>query len=106
VRYRPRRAPATHSPLRHRLSRAATRLYNSKLGRLPVAGRLVSDAKRALQRGLYRSHDYGLVGFVKELVDELGMADITHPDFGISPRRPSRFREMKLSPSHLIVVKD
>jgi SAM-dependent methyltransferase len=106
VRYRPRRAPATHSPLRHRLSRAATRLYNSKLGRLPVAGRLVSDAKRALQRGLDRSHDYGLVGFVKELVDELGMADITHPDFGISPRRPSRFREMKLSPSHLIVVKD
>ena len=105
VRYRPRRGTATHSPLRHRLSRAATRLYNSKLGRMPVAGRLASAAKRALQRGLYRSHDYGMVGFVKELVDELGMPDITHPDFGIKPPRPSRFREMKLSQSHLIVVK-
>lgn len=105
VRYHPRRGPAGHSPLRHRLSRAATRLYNGPLGRLPVAGRLASAAKRTLQRGLYNSHDYGLVGFVKELVDELGMADITHPDFGIAPPRPSRFREMKLSPSHLIVVK-
>lgn len=81
VRYRPRR-PDGYSPLRHRLSRAATRLYNSRLGRLP------SVAKRALQFGLYNSHDYGLVGFVKELVDEVGMGDITHPDFGISPGAP------------------
>lgn len=105
VRYRPRR-PDGYSPLRHRLSRVARRLYNSRLGRLPLVGRLPSVAKRALQLGLYNSHDYGLVGFVKELVDEIGMDDITHPDFGISPRRPSRFREMKLSHSHLIIVKD
>jgi SAM-dependent methyltransferase len=105
VRYRPRRGAATHSPLRHRLSRAATRLYNGPLGRLPLGGRLASAAKRVLQLGLYNSHDYGMVGFVKELVDELGMPDITHPDFGIAPPRPSRFREMKLSQSHLLVVK-
>ena len=55
--------------------------------------------------GLYATHDYGMVGFVKELVDELAMPDITHPEFGIPPQRPSRFREMKLSQSHLIVVK-
>ena len=46
-----------------------------------------------------------MVGFVKELVDELGMPDITHPEFGIAAPRPSRSREMKLSRSHLIVVK-
>jgi SAM-dependent methyltransferase len=105
VRYRPRPAGSGHSPVRHRLSRAATRLHNSALGRLPLAGRLASFAKRTLQRGLYSSHDYGMVGFVKELIDELGMADITHPEFGLAPQRASRFREMRLSQSHLFVVK-
>lgn len=103
VRYRPRRAE--RGRLRYRLSRVATRLHNSRLGRLPLAGGLTRAAKRALQRGLYATHDYGMVGFVKELVDELGMPDITHPEFGIAPPRPSRFREMKLSHGHLIVVK-
>ena len=103
MRYRPRRT--ARGPLRYRLSRAVTRLHNSRLGRLPLAGGLARAAKRALQRGLYATHDYGMVGFVKELIDELGMPDITHPDFGIAPPRPSRFREMKLSQSHLIVVK-
>jgi SAM-dependent methyltransferase len=105
VRYRMRRGPATHSPLRHFLNRAATRVYNGRLGRLPLAGRLASAAKRALQLGLYNSHDYGMVGFVKELVDEMGMPDITHPDFGIAPPRPSRFRELRFSLGHLVVVK-
>ncbi|MDT7808598.1 MAG: hypothetical protein QOJ70_2411, partial [Acidobacteriota bacterium] len=69
VRYRPRRRGAARdSPLRHRLSRAATRLHASAFGRLPLAGRLASAAKRTLQRGLYSSHDYGMVGFVKELI--------------------------------------
>src|SRR5215216_6191664 len=48
VRYRPRRT--TRGPLRYRLSRVATRLHNGGLGRLPLAGRLTSAAKRALQR--------------------------------------------------------
>jgi len=105
VRYRPPREGSRHSPLRYRLNRAATRLHQSPFGRLPVAGWLASAAKRTLQRGLYRSHDYGMVGFVKELVDELGMADITHPVHGIAPPRASRFREMYLSPSHLFITK-
>src|SRR5215216_1508640 len=96
VRYRPRRGPARYSRLRHRLNRAAMRLYNGGLGRLPLVGRLASAAKRALQHGLYNSHNYGMVGFVKELVDELGASDITHPKFGNGEPRTSRFREMKL----------
>ena len=105
VRYRPRPAGPGHSRVRYRLGRVATRLHASALGRLPLAGRLASAAKRALQRGLYSRHDYGMVGFVKELVDELGAADITHPEYGIPPQRASRFREMRLSPSHLFITK-
>lgn len=105
VRYRQRRPRVTHSPVRHRLSRAATRLYNGPLGRLPLAGRLLSASKRVLQRGLYATHDYGMVGFIKELIDELGAADITHPQFGNAPPRASRFREMRLSQSHIFITK-
>ena len=103
VSYRPRRT--TRGPLRYLLSRVATRLHNSRLGRLPLAGRLTRAAKRALQRGLYATHDYGMVGFVKELVDEVGMGDITHPEFGVAPARRSKFRELRLSHGHLFVVK-
>ncbi|HEX8719986.1 MAG TPA: hypothetical protein VF736_05045 [Pyrinomonadaceae bacterium] len=107
VRYRGRAGDGRgDSPLRYRLCRAATRLQQGPLGRLPLAGRLASNAKRALQRGLYSTHDYGMVGFVKELIDELGAADITHPQFGTGgPQRSSRFREMRVSTSHLFVVK-
>lgn len=98
VRYRGGRR-AAHSPVRHRLLRAVTRLGNSPAGRLPLARPLASAAKRALQRGLYATHDFGMVGFVKELIDELGAADITHPEFGTPPQRASKFREMHLSPS-------
>ena len=96
---------AGHSPLRHRLLRAATRVGTGAAGRLPLARTLASAAKRALQRGVYSTHDFGMVGFVKELVDECGAADITHPEFGNAPQRASRIREMRLSHSHLFVVK-
>jgi SAM-dependent methyltransferase len=105
VRYRERRARG-HSPLRHKLSRALVRLHEGALARrLPFVRGLASRAKRLLQRGQFRSHDFGMVGFVKELIDECGMADITHPDFGNAPPRPSKIREMRISPSHLFVVK-
>ncbi|HYY94551.1 MAG TPA: hypothetical protein VE713_08540 [Pyrinomonadaceae bacterium] len=105
TRYRERRTRA-HSPARHRLSRALVRLHESTLARrLPFARTLTSRAKRVLLRGQFRSHDFGMAGFVKELIDECGMADITHPDFGNAPQRTSRIRELRISPSHLFVVK-
>jgi hypothetical protein len=108
VHYRQRGVLERHraySPIRHRLNRVATRLGSGATGRLPLARTLASVAKRLFQRGLFRSHDYGLVGFVKELVDEQGMADITHPEYGLAPYRASKFREMRLSVSHLFIVK-
>jgi SAM-dependent methyltransferase len=105
VLYRHRRGSQKHSPLRLRLSRAVVRFRSSAAGRLPFARPLANAAKRAIQRGQFRSHDFGMVGFVKELIDECGMADITHPTNGTGTPRTSKFREMRLSPSHLFIVK-
>ncbi len=92
------------SPTLYRATRAVARLRQG-CGRVPVAGWALSKLKAALLRAQYHSHDYGMVGLIKELVDELGMADITHPQFGRAPHRESKFLEMRLSPSHLFIVK-
>lgn len=94
------------NPVLYRSTRAVSRVQQNKLiGRVPFAGKLISKLKAAVLGAQYHSHDYGMVGFVKELVDELGMADITHPQMGKGAPRKSKFREMRLSPSHLFVVK-
>lgn len=104
ARYRPR-APRLN-PALYRLTRAAARLREHPLvARVPFAARVASRLKAGVVGAQFHSHDYGMVGFVKELVDELGAADITHPRMGVAPPRESKFREMRLSPSHLFVVK-
>lgn len=52
-------------------------------------------------------HNFGMVGFVKELVDEVGWLDITCPRFGNNnlPSRPSIIREMTIYSGHVFVVK-
>jgi hypothetical protein len=50
-------------------------------------------------------HHHGMVGFVKELVDECGMADITHPERGLPPARASRFQKVQVSGGLVLVVK-
>jgi hypothetical protein len=56
-------------------------------------------------RGQFKSHDYGLVGFIKELVDECGMADITRSGPDDISGRSSKFAEMKISPGQVFIVK-
>jgi hypothetical protein len=46
-----------------------------------------------------------MVGFVKQLVDECGMGDITHAGLGIVPPRRSKFKQMHVSQGLIIVVK-
>ncbi|HEV2762922.1 MAG TPA: hypothetical protein VGV38_08005 [Pyrinomonadaceae bacterium] len=105
VQYRPASARRLN-PLARKLRGGLARLQQSaSFERLPVAPRLASRFKRALEGRQFHSHDFGMVGFVKELIDELGMADITHPTRGRPPQRASKFRELRLSPSHLFVVK-
>jgi hypothetical protein len=50
-------------------------------------------------------HHHGMVGFVKELVDECGAADVTHPKRGLPPARASRFQKFQVSPGLVLVVK-
>lgn len=81
------------------------RVQAGAAGRLPFARPLASRLKRAVLAGRFRTHEFGMVGFVRELVDELGVADIRHPGHDTGPQRASKIREMRLSPSHLFVVK-
>lgn len=53
----------------------------------------------------FPSHDRGMVGFVKELVDECGMADITNAKFGRGAPKASRFEWVRVSHGHVIVKK-
>ncbi|MGH9904926.1 MAG: class I SAM-dependent methyltransferase [Pyrinomonadaceae bacterium] len=82
------------------------RLYSSKvMEHTPLARKFIVTMKKFLNGRQFYSHDYGLVGFVKELVDECGMADITRNDLGIPPERASKFKEMRISPGQVFIVK-
>ena len=103
--FRPRPVPK-YRPALFNLRNKLARLQRTALvRRLPLAERLVVQAKRLLNRRQFRSHDYGLVGFIKELVDECAMSDITREDFGNPPHRASKFKEMRISPGHALIIK-
>lgn len=53
----------------------------------------------------FPSHDYGMVGFLKELVDECGAEDITNPLWGKGAPRLSIIEEMTVSVGLVMVVK-
>jgi 23S rRNA U2552 (ribose-2'-O)-methylase RlmE/FtsJ len=72
---------------------------------VPILNRILRPAKRLFNSKQFRSHDYGLVGFIKELVDECGRADITRTDFGTPPYRASKFKEVRISPGQVFIVK-
>lgn len=54
----------------------------------------------------FPSHSYGMVGVIKELVDELGMDMITNPARkGVGPQKYSKFRKMEITPGQVFIVK-
>lgn len=54
----------------------------------------------------FPSHNFGMVGFVKELVDELGMDMITNPARGsFLPYRAPKFLKMEIFPGQVFIVK-
>jgi hypothetical protein len=90
----------------YKMLRGVARLQQvSALNRMPLLGTLLRGIKRTLIRSEYRTHDYGMVGFVKELVDELGITDATKPTTDTAAALPSKFREMRIYRSHLFVTK-
>jgi hypothetical protein len=52
-----------------------------------------------------RSHDYGMVGFLKQLIDEQGAADATKKRWADRPRRTSKFDSMIITPTIVFVKK-
>jgi len=101
--YRPR---ARAGAFRSRLRPVAERLLgHPAVTRSAVARRLVRAAMNRLVRMNFPSHTRGLVGFVKQLVDEAGMADITHPAWGTPPARESKFRYVRFSHGQVIIAK-
>lgn len=53
----------------------------------------------------FPSHQRGLVGFVKQLVDEAAMQDVTYPSWGTPPYRNSRFAYMQISNGQVFIIK-
>ncbi len=70
-----------------------------------LAQRLKIPIQTAADRRRFPSHDYGMVGFLKQLVDELAYDDITHPEMGVKPIRTSRFQRMHLSHALALIYK-
>lgn len=96
----------TFRQMSFKLRSAISRLQKSGIAeQVTPIGKLLELAKRGFNRRQFHSHDYGLVGFIKELVDECGMADITRADRGTPPYRPSKFKEMKIVHGQVFIVK-
>ena len=53
----------------------------------------------------YATHNFGTVGFVKELIDEQGAADLTRESYEGRPRRRSEFDSLTVTPSIVFVRK-
>jgi hypothetical protein len=53
----------------------------------------------------WHNHNYGMVGLVKELVDEQGAADLTRGRLTGRPARESKFESMTITPSIVFVKK-
>lgn len=91
VPYKPREISGDGAFLR-RLNLALTRIGALRL-------------KALLSRRRFSRHNFGMVGLVKELVDECGLADITHPEYGSPPMRSSSIREMRVSLGQVLITK-
>jgi hypothetical protein len=103
VRYTPGKKTFNHTL--YRVIRGLARLQQIRFfNRTPLLGRFLRRAKAAVIKREYHAHEYGMVGFIKELVDELGMADMGAATAD-GPRLHSKFREMRLYHSHLFVSK-
>jgi cephalosporin hydroxylase len=60
--------------------------------------------RKGCQR-VFTSHEYGMVGVLKELVDECGAPDMTDDRFGLGPKRASMIEWMRISVGMALVKK-
>jgi hypothetical protein len=80
-------------------------LFETATGRKIGSRWLWRLVRLACHKQRFRSHDYGMAGFIKQLVDEAAMGDATDPSRGIGPHRPSKFRRLEITHGQVIVIK-
>jgi hypothetical protein len=62
--------------------------------------------RKRKHKSLFPSHSYGMVGLIKQLMDELGIDAITNPARGgLPPQRFPRFQRMEVCPGQVFIVK-
>ena len=71
----------------------------------PLLSKVVGLIRYRLVRRRFPSHDYGMVGVLKELIDECGAPDITDARFGKGEPRSSLIEELNVSVGLAMVVK-
>ncbi len=80
----------------HALARSASR---GRAGRLAAAVAAWTYPRR------FPSHDHGMVGLLKQWVDECGLEDATHPEHAAGPVRSSSIRRIVISLGHAFLFK-
>jgi hypothetical protein len=68
--------------------------------RAAIVSKIADRKKKRL-----KSHDFGMVGLVKQLVDEQGAADVTRGNYAGEPKRESKFHSMTIVPSIVFIRK-
>jgi len=109
VKYKKARESKIIRPFMHKLAKrcfsySERKLRNGLVKRVIIA--FLRKAKRATYKRRFPSHNFGMVGFVKELVDELGIDMITSPERGSRvPQQQPRFKRMEIVPGQVFIVK-
>jgi SAM-dependent methyltransferase len=67
--------------------------------------RLFQKLNLVRESGDSYNHSFGMVGFVKELVDEQGASDLDYGNNRNAPRRVSKFASLRIVPSLVFVEK-
>jgi hypothetical protein len=62
-------------------------------------------ARKLLPKSPWPCHSYGMVGFIKQLIDEQGAADVTRRNLRGNAERASRFESMVITPSIVFIKK-
>jgi len=78
----------------------------SRFEKIPILKGVSIELKRFLLKRNCYSHNIGMVGFIKELVDECAVEDIYHPQFGLKGEGSSKIREMRILRSHTFIIKN
>jgi len=66
---------------------------------------LLQKLKRSTPKDPWPTHSYGMVGFVKELVDEMGARELTRGRHFGAPQRESKFAKVEVTQGQVIVTK-